>query len=59
MVNMRIVVMRAKEFPAAACARRGAGGTFGVGVGGSDGGGLHEQGCHLTCRCDKRAKNDK
>jgi hypothetical protein len=43
-----MVVVRAKEFPAAACAhaeRRGAGGTFGVGIGGSDGGGLDEQGC--------------
>ena len=42
------------EFAAASeCAHavRGAGGTFGVGVGGSDGGGLHEQGCaELTHR---------
>ena len=36
-----------EELPAAACALavRGAGGTFGVGVGGSDGVSLHEQGC--------------
>ena len=47
-VVRRRVVVRAKEFAAAACAhaeRRGAGGTFGVGIGGSDGGGLDEQGC--------------
>ena len=47
-VVRRIVVVRAKEFAAAACAhaeRRGAGGTFGVGVGSSDGCGLDEQGC--------------
>ena len=42
---MRMVTME-EESTAAGCAHavRGAGGAFGVGVGGSDGGSLHEQG---------------
>ena len=49
-VPMRIVPMRRvpveEELAAAGCAHtvRGAGGAFGVGVGGSGGGSLHEQG---------------
>jgi hypothetical protein len=49
-VPMRIVPMRRvpveEELAAAGCAHtvRGAGGAFGVGVGGSEGGSLHEQG---------------
>ncbi len=40
-------VREAKELAAATCAHavRGAGGTDGIGVGDSDGGSLHEQGC--------------
>ena len=41
--SVRMVAVEDEEF--AFAVRRGAGGTFGVGVGGSDGVSLHEQGC--------------
>ena len=47
-VVVRRVAMEVVELAATACAhaeRRGAGGPFGVGFGGSVGGGLDEQGC--------------
>jgi hypothetical protein len=60
--RVRMVVVRAKEFPAAACShaeRRGAGGAFGVGVGGSDGGGLHEQGFAELSHCAAQLKKEQ
>jgi hypothetical protein len=58
----RVAVRRVaveEELAAAGCAHavRSAGGAFGVGVGGSDGGSLHEQGCaelsHCTAELEK------
>ncbi len=60
--RVRMVVVRAKEFPAATCShaeRRGAGGAFGVGVGGSDGGGLHEQGFAELSHCAAQLKKEQ
>jgi hypothetical protein len=44
---------------AAAHAMRGAGGTFGVGVGGSGGGSLHEQGLAEFSHCAAQLKKEQ
>ena len=52
-----MVIMEKDTAARCAHAVRGAGGAFGVGVGGSDGGSLHEQGCaelsHCTAELEK------